>query len=141
MDNKPAQDQPEGKIERQLLPLLPSPEKPGPKSDDPEMPEPLAFSTDDPGSEPDAVVTGLVDDVVGTVDPGLYPAVELKDEIVHHTHHCNKNNSFMLLECKINNFTSLVKTWMMPGHRFLSLQTGDASTISQSTTLKILELI
>ena len=31
-------------------------------------------------------------------------------------------------------------TWMMPRHRFLSLQTGDASAISQSTTLKILEL-
>lgn len=80
MENKPAQDQPEGKIERQLLPLLPSPWKPGPKSDDPEMPEPLAFSTDAPGSEPDAPVTGLVDGVVGAVDPGLYPAVELVGE-------------------------------------------------------------
>lgn len=80
MENKPAQDQPEGKIERQLLPLLPSPWKPGPKSDDPEMPEPLAFSTDDPGSEPDAPVTGLVDGVVGAVDPGLYPDVELVGE-------------------------------------------------------------
>jgi len=80
MENKPAQDQPEGKIEHQLLPLLLSPWKPGPKSDDPEMPEPLGFSTDDPGSEPDALLTGLVVDVVGAVDPGLYPAVELVGE-------------------------------------------------------------
>jgi hypothetical protein len=100
MENKHAQDQPEGKIERQLLLLLPSPGKPGPKSDDPEMPEPLAFSTDDPGSEPDAPVTGLVDGVVGAVDPGLYPAVELKHEIVHHKHHCNRNKISLLLECK-----------------------------------------
>jgi hypothetical protein len=103
MENKPAQDQTEGMIERQLLPLLPSPGKPDPNSDDPEMPEPLAFSTDDPGSEPDALVTGLVVDVAGAVDPGLYPTVELKDEIAHHTHHCNTNKSSMLLECKNNN--------------------------------------
>lgn len=80
MEKKPAQDQPEGMTERQLLPLLPSPGKPDPKSDDPEIPELLAFSTDDPGSEPDALVTGLVVDVVGAVDPGLYPAVELIGE-------------------------------------------------------------
>ena len=54
--------------------MLASPGKSDPKSDDPEMPEPLEFSTDDPGSEPDELVTGLVDDVVGAVDP----AVELQ---------------------------------------------------------------
>lgn len=80
MENKPAQHQPKGKIDRQLLPLLASPGKSDPKSDEPEMPEPLAFSTEDPGSEPDAPVTGLVDDVVGDTDPGLYPAVELVGE-------------------------------------------------------------
>lgn len=58
------------------MPVLASPGKSDPKSDDPEMPEPLEFSTDDPGSEPDELVTGLVDDVVGAVDP----AVELVGE-------------------------------------------------------------
>lgn len=76
VENKPAQDQPEGKIECQPLPVLASPGKSDPKSDDPEMPEPLEFSTDDPGSESDELVTGLVDDVVGAVDP----AVELVGE-------------------------------------------------------------
>lgn len=78
-EKKAVQDQQEGEIERQPLPVLAAPGMSDPKSDDPEEPEPLAFSTDDPESEPD-VVTGLVDGVVGVVDAGLYPAVELDGE-------------------------------------------------------------
>lgn len=47
----------------------------------------------------------------------------------------------MLPECKFIIFTSLVKTLMMPTHRFLSLQRGDVGMIFQNTKLKILEAI
>ncbi|TVU27174.1 hypothetical protein EJB05_29761, partial [Eragrostis curvula] len=60
--------------------LLAAPEMSDPNTA-PEMPDPLAFSTGDPESESDALVTGLLDDGVDGVleaDAGLYPTVELQ---------------------------------------------------------------
>jgi hypothetical protein len=47
--------------------LLMAPEMSGPNSDGSEKPDPLAFSTGDPESESDALVTGVLDDNVGSI--------------------------------------------------------------------------
>jgi hypothetical protein len=81
IQTRAAHGQRRGKIDHPDHLLAAAPEMSDPNSNGSEKPGPLEFSTGDPKSESDALVTGLLDDsadgVLLGVDAGLYPTVEL----------------------------------------------------------------
>jgi hypothetical protein len=84
--------------------LLMAPEMSRPNSDDSEKPDPFAFSTGDPESESDALVTGVLDDDVGVllvVDVGLNPTEELQRRNISFTYTCK---SGLLSQCSYSIF-------------------------------------
>lgn len=72
IQSRAAHNQWGGLIDLQASPVSAAPGMSGPNSDGSEKPDPLAFSTGDPESEPDDDGNGVA------VAAGLYPTVELQ---------------------------------------------------------------